>query len=185
MSIEASYRRVTPKQFAHLRSNAKAANAFFGLNLDDLDDPEELVERMLKQERSRRYLSIGTDWHVLHFLLTGDSKLGEDSKLPPPPLGNAVQGGTETRWPCTYGNIRFLKPPQVRGVAKALAKISTKELRSRFSVEELNAAGIYPHGYSRGWTENEAESAFRIYPRLVKFFQAAARDGDIMLLSSD
>jgi hypothetical protein len=52
-------------------------------------------------------------------------------------------------------------------------------------VESFNAAGIYPHGMWKAWTDNEAESAFRIYPRLVRFFQAAARAGDIILLSSD
>jgi hypothetical protein len=185
MSIEAAYRRVTPKEFARLKSDAKAAKSFFGLNLEDLDDPMEMVEQMLKQRRSRRYLSIGTDWHVLHFLLTGDSVLGEKGKPPPPPLGNVVQGGTKTRWPCTYGKVRFLTPAQVRAVAKALTKISVNELRSRFSVESFNVADIYPHGRRKAWCKDAAESAFRIYPRLVKFFQAAARDSDVILLSSD
>lgn len=184
MSIEATYRRVKSKQFARLKSDAKAAKAFFGLDLD-FDDPVQWVERMLNQRGSPRYLSIGTDWHVLHFLLTGDSVLGTKGKPPPPPLGDAVQGGTKTRWPCTYGKVRFLKPAQVRAVAKALAKITVKELRSRFSVESFNAAGIYPHGMFKAWTEDEAESAFEVYPRLVRFFQAAARAGEVVLLSSD
>ena len=40
MSIEANYRRVTPLEFARLQSDTKAAEAFFGTSLEDLDDPE-------------------------------------------------------------------------------------------------------------------------------------------------
>lgn len=185
MSIEGTYRRVTPKHFAKLKSDTKAAKSFFGLDIEDIDDPMEIAERMFRQMRSRRYLSIGTDWHALHFLLTGDGRLSGKGKRPRAPLGNVVQGGTATRWPCTYGKVRFLKPAEVRAVAKALAKISVKELRSRFNADSFNEAEIYPHGKRGAWEEDEAESAFRIYPRVVKFFHAAARGGDVVLLSSD
>lgn len=185
MSIEGSYRRVTLQEFARLQRDPKAASSFFGTNLDDLDDPEALLAKMRVQESSDRYLGIGTDWHSLHFLLTGDSELGEHGTPPPAPLGNVVQGGTETQWDCTYGHVRSLSPDEVRAVADALAKISVKELRSRFSVASFNAAKIYPHGKRASWTDDEAESVFEVYPRVVKFFQAAAKDGDMVLLSSD
>ncbi|HXI70433.1 MAG TPA: YfbM family protein [Verrucomicrobiae bacterium] len=187
MSIEASYRRVTPHEFAKLQSDPKAASSFFGTNLDDLelDNPEALLAKMQEQESSDRYLDIGKDWHALHFLLTGDGELGEHVTPPPPPLGNVVQGGTETEWDCTYGHVRSLTPDEVRAVAEALGKISVGDLRSRFSVESFNAADIYPHGYRASWTEDEAESVFEIYPSVVEFFQLAAKDGDIILLSSD
>ena len=184
MSIEASYRRVSPEEFARLQADIKAAETFFGTGLEDLDDPEKLVAKMQEQESSDCYLGIGKDWHALHFLLTGDGEL-KPHPLPPPPLGNVVQGGTETQWPCTYGHVRSLKPDEVRAVANALGEISVEELRSRFNVASLNAAQIYPHGKRRSWTDDEAESVFEIYPRVVEFFEAAARDGDMVLLSSD
>jgi hypothetical protein len=184
MSIEASYRRVTPQEFARLQGDPKAAESFFGTSLEDLDDPEKLLARMQEQESNDRFLGVGTDWHALHFLLTGDGEL-KSHPLPPPPLGNAVQGGTETQWSCTYGHVRSLTPEEVRAVADALSKISVDELRSRFSVAAFNAAQIYPHGRRARWTEQEVESVFEIYPRLVEFFQSAARDGDMVLLSSD
>ena len=112
MSIEASYRRVTPEEFARLQSDAKTAESFFGRNLEDLDDPEELLVRMQEQESSDRYLGIGKDWHALHFLLTGDGEL-RPHPLTPPPLSNVVHGGTNTPWPCTYGNVRSLSPDEV------------------------------------------------------------------------
>src|SRR3954469_25264588 len=109
MSIEASYRRITPQEFARLQSDANLAESFFGTSLEDLDDPEKLLARTQEQENSDRYLSLGTDWHALHFLLTGDGEL-KPHPLPTPPLGNVVQGGTETQWRCTYGQVRSLTP---------------------------------------------------------------------------
>jgi hypothetical protein len=187
MSIEASYRRVTPHEFARLQSDPEAASSFFGTNLDDLDldNPEALLAMMQERESSDRYLGIGTDWHALHFLLTGDGELGEHGTPPPPPLGNVVQGGTETQWDCTYGYVRSLTPAEVCAAAEAFGKISVAELRSRFSVASFNAARIYPHGRRGCWTDDEAKSVFDIYPRVVEFFQLAAKDGDMILLSSD
>jgi hypothetical protein len=182
MSIEASYRRVTPEEFRCLQEDAEAAESFFGFDLDLLDDPEKLVASVEELESSDRYLNIGKDWHALHFLLTGDGDL-KPHPLPPPPLGNVVQGGTETEWECTYGHVRSLTPDEVKEVANALGRISVEELRSRFSVADFAAADIYPLG--SGWTEEEAETVFEVYPRVVRFFQAAAHDGDMVLLSSD
>ena len=184
MSIEASYRRVTPEELARLQSDASAAESFFGTSLEDLDDPVKLLARMEEQESSDRYLSIGTDWHALHFLLTGDGEL-KPHPLPPPPLGNIVQGGTETQWACTYGHVRSLTPDEVRAAAEALSKISDDELRARFSVASFNAAQVYPHGKRARWTDEAAESVFENYSRVVEFFMSAARDGDMILLSSD
>ena len=75
MSIEACYRRITPAEFARLQADPKAAASFFGTDPEDLDDPEALLAKMQEQESSDRYLGIGTDWHALHFLLTGDGDL--------------------------------------------------------------------------------------------------------------
>ena len=184
MSIEASYRRVTPAEFARLQGDKKAAESFLGTSLEDLDDPAKLLAKMQEQESGDRYLGIGTDWHALHFLLTGDGEL-KPHPSPPPPLGDVVQGGTETQWDCTYGHVRSLTPDEVRAVAGALGKISVEDLRSRFSIASFNAAQIYPHGRRASWTDDEAESVFEIYPRVVEFFKAAGRDGDMILLSSD
>jgi hypothetical protein len=184
MSIEASYRRVTPDDFTRLQSDARAAESFFGPNLEDLDDPDKLLARMDEMDSDERYLAIGTDWHALHFLLTGDGEL-KPHPLPPPPLGNVVMGGADTPWPCTYGHVRSLTPAEVQSAADALGKISLDQLRSRFSIGLFNATQIYPHGKRGRWTEEDGDSVFEIFPRLVEFFQAAARDGDMILLSSD
>jgi len=184
MSIEANYRRVTTQEFAALQKDPKAAASFFGTNLEDLDDPEALLARMEEQQSSDRFFALGKDWHALHFLLTGDGEL-RPHPAPPPPLGNVVQGGVETPFVCTYGHVRSLAADEVRAVAEALSRISVEELLSRFSVAGFNAAQIYPHGKRARWTDEEAESVFEVYPQLVAFFQLAAKDGDMILLSSD
>ncbi len=192
-AIEAIYRRVTPEEFARFQSDAKAAESFFNPSAEEMveklvrhelevsDHPEKLLAKTQEQE-DVRMLFVGTDWHALHFLLTGDGEL-KPHPLPPPPLGNVVQGGTEIPWPCTNGHIRSLTPDEVRAAADALAGISVQELRSRFSVASFNAARIYPYG--KGWTEKAAETVFEIYPQVVEFFRAAAREGDMILVSLD
>jgi len=179
MSIEASYRRITREEFTRLQEDPEAADSFFGMNWEN---EEELLASMEEIESSDRYLSIGKDWHMLHFLLTGDGEL-QPHPPPPPPLGNVVQGGTETEWECTYGNVRSLAPEEVKAVADALGRISVEELRSRFRATAFAEVDIYPQGSE--WTEEDAQSAFDIYPKVVGFFQAAAQDGDMILLSSD
>jgi hypothetical protein len=192
MRVEAVYRRITPGEFARFQSDAKAAQSFFNPTpeemfeqvrhmLEEADNPEKSQAGTQEQEEVR-ILLLGTAWHALHFLLTGDGEL-KPRPLPPPPLGNIVQGGTETPWPCRHGHIRSLTPDEVRAAADALAGISVEELRSRFSVASFNAAQIYPYG--KGWTDEAAETVFETYPQVVKFFQAAARDGDVILLSSE
>jgi Domain of unknown function (DUF1877) len=183
MSIEASYRRVTPEEFNRLLADPKAAGRFFGNDLESLDDPEAMLKAIEEREASGRHLSIGKDWHALHFLLTGEGDIWKITV--PPPLGNVVQGGKETPWECTYGHVRSLTPVEVREVAQALGDVSVEELRSRVDVESFNAAQIYPHGKRGAWTAEEIESVFDIYPLLVLLFQEAANAGDMMLLSSD
>ncbi len=193
--VEATYRRVTPEEFARLQSDPKAAESFLTPTpeealqkvlheLKQSAHPEKLLRQGKKQKGGDGCLFLGTDWHALHFLLTGDSDL-KPHPLPAPPLGNVVLGGTETPWPCTRGHVRFLTPDEVRAVADTLTRISVEELRSRFSVASFNAAQICPHPGRARWTEEDAEAVFEIYPQVVGFFQATAHAGDMILLSLD
>ena len=106
-----------------------------------MDDPAVLLSKMQERESSDRYLSIGTDWHALHFLLTGDGEL-KPHPLPPPPLGNVMHGGTETQWSCS---VRSLAPDEVRAVADALGTISVgeKEMSWRFEPRQAWQAMEY------------------------------------------
>lgn len=184
MSIEANYRRITPKDFAALENDPEAAGRFFGTSLECLDNPEELLAKMQDQQTNGKYFSLGNDWHALHFLLTGDGELESQGPVNSP-LHEAVQGGSPTIFECTYGQVRSLNPEKVREVANVLSSISVDDLRTKFNAEAFNAAKIYPHGRRGEWTADEAESLFMIFPDFVQFFQSAAAAGDMVLLSSD
>jgi Domain of unknown function (DUF1877) len=186
MGITATYRRVTPQEFSELQNDPKAAKSFFGLDLDSFDfsNPEAMLAKFQEQEADERYFSLQKEWHALHFLITGDSSLEGDTRVLPP-YCNIVIGGTPTQFEATYGYIRYLTPEEVRAVFELLSTISVEELRQRFDPAAFNAAQIYPNPSPGGWDEEEIEPLLKMYPELVDFFQNAARDGDIVLLSSD
>jgi hypothetical protein len=184
MSIEVNYRRITPAEFQRLQNDPQSAGSFFGISPELLEDPEKLMAMMVERRNNRRFLDLGKDWHALHFLLTGDFDL-KPHPLPPPPLGNVVFGGTKTDWLGTYGNIQSLAPQEVRDVADALTGIPVQNLRAKFSVASFNDAQIYPHGRRKAWTEEDAETVFEIYLQVVSFFQAAAKAGDMILITTD
>lgn len=186
MGITATYRRVTPQEFSELQNDPEAAESFFGIDLDSFDfsNPEAMLAKLHEQESDERYFSLQKEWHALHFLITGDSYLEGDTQLQPP-YCNIVMGGTPTQFEATYGFVRYLTPEEVRTVSELLSTISLEELRQRFDPAKFNAAKIYPSPRPGGWDEEEIEPLFKMYPKLVEFFKNAARDGNIVLLSSD
>jgi hypothetical protein len=116
-------------------------------------------------------LNLEKSWHVLHFLLTGKT---EDA---PPPLGNAILGGKEIGDDLGYGPARFLTSQQVREVAAALITISNDDLASRFDLDAMLAAHIYPVR-----DESELELAQHYFDYLSRYYADAAARGNAMLL---
>ncbi|MEH2234800.1 YfbM family protein [Nostoc sp.] len=187
MGITASYKRITPQNFAEIQNNTEAAASLFKLNLDDLDfdfsNPQAMIAKLQERRSNEHYFRL-EDWHALHFLLTGESSLEDDTQTSPP-LCNVVMGGKPTQFEATYGFVRYLTLEEVRDVADALSQISVEELKSRFNSTVFNAAEIYPNPSPGGWDKEEIEPLFELYPQLVEFFQNTAKEGDIVLLSSD
>ncbi|MEH2191129.1 MAG: YfbM family protein [Nostoc sp.] len=185
MGITVSYKRITPQKFAEIQNDTEAAASFFELDLDDLDfsNPQAMIAK-LQEQRSNEHNFRLEDWHALHFLLTGESSLSGDTQASSP-LCNVVMGGTPTQFQATYGFVRYLTLEEVQDVADALSQISVEELKRRFNSTVFNSAEIYPNPSPGGWDEEEIEPLFELYPQLVEFFQNAAKEGDIVLLSSD
>ncbi|WP_165071335.1 YfbM family protein [Paludisphaera rhizosphaerae] len=182
MGIQASYRRITPSEWEKIQS----------LTMKDATPPgydveEAYLEFACSDElmSSDRYLSIEKEWHALHTLLTGD--VGDPSEIKPfpPPLGNVVMGGSETPFNSTYGSVRVLTPNEVREVAGAIKKITIDDLKSRFDPVEFTKAGVYPNPRPGGWESDQLEPLLFYYPQLVDFFDVAAKEGDVVLLSFD
>ncbi len=182
MGIEATYRRINAAEWDQLQRLQESDSALAGFDRYEayasIADSDEL-------RSSDRYLTIDKDWHALHALMTGEISDPSDIKPVPPPLGNVVMGGTDTSIDATYGKVRFLRPEEVREVAKALGRISVEDLRARFDPVAFTVANVYPNPRPGGWDADELEPLLWVYPQLVGFFRDAAREGNVVLLSFD
>jgi len=116
-------------------------------------------------------LNLEKSWHVLHFLLTGEAENAQ------PPLGNAILGGKEIGDDLGYGPARFLTPQEVQEVASALTSLKKEDLASRFDLDAMIKARIYPVR-----DESELELAQEYFDELSRYYADAAVDGNAMLL---
>jgi hypothetical protein len=157
MAEELRARNLSPEEQAKAREEMlkelSAVGAGFGIGLN---------ENGLNLEKS---------WHVLHFLLTGEA---EETQ---PPLGNAILGGKEIGDDLGYGPARFLTPQQVQEVASALASMKKEDLASRFNLDAMIKAQIYPVR-----DESELELAQEYFEDLSRYYADAAVAGNAMLL---
>lgn len=166
MSIAAMYRRTTPEKASQLLEGTKA-----GKKLPRGSKAGDLFTEVFSLEK---------EWHLLHFLLTGEADL---EALPqPPPLGDVVMGGTETSFASRDGAARLLQPAQVAAIAAALGAISTADLQARFARNPGSDEEIYSVDPDASATE-QLETLLELYPELVAFFERAAAAGDVVFLS--
>lgn len=162
MSMHGCYRRVTPAELEMLRSEPLALSAFLAPP-GDVPPPVD------------RHLDIGGAWQAIHFLLTGHPWAGG------PPFANAVLGGEPlSDEDFGYGPVRFLDPHQVQEVNTALKTVSAEELLSRLDPDAMNAAEVYPGGWTDDptWRAHLGES----YSAVRELFANAAANGHGMLL---
>ncbi len=119
-------------------------------------------------------LNLDKSWHGIHFLLTGKTDEA------PPPLGNAILGGTEIGEDLGYGPARYLTPDQVREAAQALSAITSEDFARRFDPQTIRQAGVYA-------LENDATADYCVqyFEKLVAYYRDAAAKGNAMLLYLD
>jgi hypothetical protein len=82
-----------------------------------------------------------------------------------------------------YGPPRYLTREQVRTAAAALAATPSHTLIGRATVRELSQADLYP-----SITEDDEQWLSYVvhhYEALTPYFQAAAQDGDAMIIWPD
>ena len=120
MSVTGHYWRLTSKEWSRLEPylNASTGTAHWREGEQafvDLISPEWM--------ETDRYLDLEKEWHLLHALLTGRWENPSKMTPVPPPLGNAIRGGTETPYDAHDGMTRYLLPAEVQDVAHALAQI--------------------------------------------------------------
>lgn len=141
--------------------------------------PHELLDYAYPEDGSdadpSMTLDIDKSWHLIHFLIAGQSWGGQGA------IADAVLGGEEiTDTDAGYGPFRYLLPDQVRATAKELSSLSAAELWGRFDAGAAAAAEIYP----QPWTGEDPEREYitRNYEELRRFYSDAAESGDAMLL---
>ncbi|HEY9885280.1 MAG TPA: DUF1877 family protein, partial [Thermosynechococcaceae cyanobacterium] len=112
-------------------------------------------------------------------LLTGE--VAFDESQAEPPLSNVVLGGTPTEFEATYGYVRYLSPGEVKEIAQALHQVSREDLRTRFDAR--GDTEIYAQEDT--WDEDAWELLLRVLDLLVRFFDEASANDEVILISSD
>lgn len=196
MGIQVSYRRLSEAALDSLEANPKEALRFLfappGIDPDVLaaivESPETMEQKqaailaaMQEASKDSKHLDLDKDWHALHFLLTGDNSM-EPSHIEDDPLHNVVMGGHPTKLDSTYGPVRCFSQVEIYDMAQAFAEFTVEELRESFSAEEFNAAKIYPNPRPGGWTLDEVEGVFHLFPRLCQLFKDALKNNELVLV---
>lgn len=90
-------------------------------------------------------------------------------------LHKVFMGGSATPWEAGYGMVRYLTVSEVNEMSEALNNILEDDFKSRLdSLLGFHESRVYmePH-------------IFDLYVQFVKFFNVAAQEGNIVLLSLD
>ncbi|MBI3775667.1 MAG: YfbM family protein [Gammaproteobacteria bacterium] len=137
---------------------------------------EDALAKLLFESKSDLALSIGKEWHGIHYLLTGDAEV--TSGL----LGQVILGGTEFGPDLGYGPARVLTQGQVKEFAAQLQALSLDEFKRRYDPKAMVKAKIYPGV----WDREEAQALGWLvvgYQAVVKFYVRAAAEGKAVILA--
>jgi hypothetical protein len=176
MGIEVSYRRISPDKFAELQSNVEAAEEFF-YGGDVFENMINVYTADL--DATGWHLSIEKEWQAIHYLLSGEVAIDDESQTTPP-LRNVVMGGTPTEWEATYGTVRYLMPDEVKAVSQFLNQTPIETLRARFDAR--GNTKLYAQGDA--WEAGAWDALIHVYAHLVRFYNQAASQGEVVLISS-
>jgi hypothetical protein len=159
MGMYATYYRLSPKQVAELETNSDAA--------------EKLLEQAHPDGDSDTVFSLGKDWHVLHFLLTGEAEMPCDS-----PLSAVVAGGRETLLDVGYGPVPVLDPQEVARCVQLMEGLDKDATIERCDLQKLKLSHLY------GAYEVDSDYLEDLWPdfeKLKAFYLKAADAGDAVL----
>jgi hypothetical protein len=192
MSMLCTVFRVSREQMAELRASPERVAEL----LDAPPKPEQkaggLLSRLLGRgkspgaiEPSRRFEPVGPDdryeldqnWHILHFLLTGQAEGGVL------PGAFICSGGVELGRDLGYGPPRLFANRETRDIAEFLGAQSLEALSSRYQAEPIDAAGIYwQTSAEEGAREQELQGLWQILRELQLFLLATAQtEGGILV----
>jgi Domain of unknown function (DUF1877) len=162
MGIIVSYQRISASKFTEIQNNPESAEEFF----DSI-------------HAAKTRLSIQKEWQAIHYLLTGE--IAFDESQAEPPLRNVIMGGNPTNLEAAYGYVRYFSPGEVNELTQALLGVTREDLRNRFDLR--GDREIYAQ--EDEWDEDEWEFLMDILESMICFFQEAATNSEVILISSD
>jgi hypothetical protein len=166
--------RITTVELERLLADAAWGEKFLLDGHFDYDQRDAL-------ELANRYLDLDKNWQELHFLLTGEVTFSGYSQAPLP-LRNAIMGGHNTQYEATYDYHRYLTPEEVKEVAGVLNQILPEDLRTRYKQYSYK-----PHPQARPispeeWGDGYLDYLLELYKQIVKFFDEAAKENDVIIV---
>lgn len=144
-----------------------------------IEDPNRATELVYPEDDSYpeppAALDLDKAWHLIHFLLVGETWGGEG------PLAAAILGGEALEeTDAGYGPFRYLVVEQVREVAEALARVDSEDLWKNFDAKKVADAEVYPSGWEGG--DEDKQYICQNFEELKKFYAEAAAAGSALLL---
>jgi hypothetical protein len=200
MGIEVSYQRISPEKFADIQNNPELAKEFFNLGESSILSLWDMIQGNLLQNNKKRLeqlhqneasiyegsyditktrLSLEKEWQAINYLLTGEISSDEKSQAEPL-LSQVVMGGTPTKFEATYGFVRYFAPNEVKEIFLALDLVSREDIRARFDLRGNRK--IYAQDE---WDEEEWEMLLSAINAIVCFFNIAATNDEVILISSN
>ncbi|MFC1410308.1 YfbM family protein [Streptacidiphilus sp. N1-12] len=165
MSMIGEYLRLQPAELARALQDPAWALEF----AQEIQDTEESDG---SPPHEARLFSTHQTWDLLGFLLRRRGF--------PVDIVHGEEPFTDEDW--GYGPPRFLPADRVRVAAETLSRTTYDDLVNGVHHQELQEAGVYPLGWDTPASLDWARDRFSL---LTAFFEAAATDGDSILLWLD
>ncbi|MFJ9797767.1 YfbM family protein [Streptomyces sp. NPDC101145] len=166
MSMIGEYLRVTAAELDRAIQDPDWA-------LDLAETVQDAEEETEPAPAEARHFTTHKTWDLLRFLLAR-------VEFPVDVIHGEEPFAEDEDW--GYGPPKYLRPERVRQAAKALRAIGYTQLTGGVEPAELTHAEVYP----LGWTDPGAlEWGRPSYEGLTRFFEAAARADDAMLVWLD
>lgn len=145
-----------------------------------LAEPSEIQSELYPDDYPANMEQHGEDvektWDAIGFIL---DRLAEEGTIP---WIAPLTGGTETGCVLHYSPVWYRTPGEVAETTGVLSSISRNDFRAGFVPESMSAHNVYPSI----WDEEDKDALFdyvwRHFEDTVRFYRAAAGDGDALLL---
>jgi Domain of unknown function (DUF1877) len=177
MSIFVNYQRISTEKFAEIQNDRKLAEDFFEVErLENLDENEASICDDF-YDPTKTILSIEKEWEAINYLLTGEI-LSDEKRRAESLLMQIINGGTPTKF-AGGDDLRYFTSNEVKEISQALQQVAREDLRARFDTR--NDREIYAQ---LEWGEEEWEMLLSAIDVIVCFFNVAATNGEVILITS-